>query len=155
MLPPSWQSLVARLFPAFRQKSRTRANRRRQRGPLLERLEERLAPAISYQVPGSTVGNQSFGGPLGMDFDVNQAVVVTQLGVFDSGSDGLQSPLTATLYNRDTMQQLAQVPFAAGNTGTLGAASRFLSLSSPLLLPAGFHGTIVAEGYGAAEPNGN
>src|SRR2546423_1481323 len=67
--------------------------------PHLEQLEDRLAPAIAYQVPGGTLGNQAFGGSLGMDFNVNQPVVVTQLGVFDSGSDGLQLPLTARLYD--------------------------------------------------------
>src|SRR5262249_13649425 len=47
------------------------------------------------------------------------------------------------------------VAFAPGQTGTLVDGSRFLTLASPVVLPAGFHGTIVAEGYGLTEPNGN
>src|SRR5438874_7994619 len=86
--------------------------------PLLERLEDRLAPTVAYQVPGSTLGNQAFGGSLGMDFNVSQPVVVTQLGVFDSGSNGLQSPLAARLYNRDTQAQVTSLSFAPGSTGT-------------------------------------
>ena len=48
------------------------------------------SPAItSYNVPLGTIGNQAFGGSLGLDFDVTQQVYVDQLGVFDSGSNGL------------------------------------------------------------------
>jgi hypothetical protein len=90
-----------------------------------------------------------------MDFDVQHSIVISELGVFDSGSDGLAVPLTARLYNRDTQTQVASLSFAAGQTGTLIDGSRFMPLASPVLLPAGFHGTIVAEGYGPAEPDGN
>jgi hypothetical protein len=119
-------------------------------------LEDRTAPAIAYGVPAGTIGNQAFGGSLGMDFDVNQTITITRVGVFDSGSDGLAVPITAHIYNRDTgTDVIAPIAFAAGNTGTLIGGSRFLDLATPLTLPAGFHGTIVAEGYGASEPNGN
>jgi hypothetical protein len=124
--------------------------------PLLETLEDRtILSTIAYQMPAGTAGNQTFGGPLGMDFDVKQNVVVDELGVFDSGSDGLAVPLTARLYNRDSRTQVASLSFAAGQTGTLIGGSRFLPLATPVILPAGFHGTIVAEGYGIGEPNGN
>jgi hypothetical protein len=124
--------------------------------PSFEVLEDRVVPAtIAYAVPSGTVGSQNFGGPLGMDFDVNQPIAVTELGVFDSGSDGLSVQLGAALYNRDTQALMAQLTFAAGTTGTLIGGSRFLPLSTPLFLPAGFHGTIVAQGYAATEPDGN
>jgi hypothetical protein len=132
--------------------------RRLSRGfrPCLEPLEDRALPStIAYQVPAGTVGQQAFGGPLGMDFDVTQGIVVTRLGVFDSGSDGLALPLTARLYNRDTQTEVADLAFSAGQTGTLVGGSRFLPLPAPVVLPPGFHGSIVAEGYGAAEPDGN
>lgn len=124
--------------------------------PRLEALEGRALPStVAYQVPAGTVGQQDFSGPLGMDFNVAQSIVVTELGVFDSGSDGLAVPLTARLYNRDNQTQVASLPFAAGQTGTLVGGSRFLPLASPVVLPAGFHGTIVAEGYGSGEEDGN
>jgi hypothetical protein len=41
----------------------------RRRRLLVESLEDRSMLAIAYQVPAGTVGNQSFGGALGMDFD--------------------------------------------------------------------------------------
>jgi hypothetical protein len=124
--------------------------------PNVEVLEDRTVPStIAYQVPAGTVGQQAFNGPLGMDFDVHQSIVITDLGVFDSGSDGLAVPLTARLYNRDTQAEITELSFAAGQTGTLIGGSRFLPLPSPVVLPAGFHATIVAEGYGPTEPDGN
>jgi hypothetical protein len=124
--------------------------------PSFEILEDRSLPStVAYAVPAGTVGQQAFGGPLGMDFNVAQSIAITELGVFDSGSDGLAVPLTARLYNRDTQTQVASLSFGAGQTGTLIGGSRFLPLATPVLLPAGFHGTIVAEGYGVGEENGN
>ncbi len=116
----------------------------------------RVGPsAVAYQVPASTVGNQDFGGSLGMDFDVASAIVVTRLGVFDSGSDGLVLPLSARLYNRSTGAPLAVLQFSSESPGDLVEGSRFKDLASPLSLPAGFQGTIAADGYGPGEPNGN
>jgi hypothetical protein len=103
----------------------------------------------AYDVTVST-GNQSYGGPLGMDFDVNQAIVITELGVFDSGQDGLKSAINARIYDRDDpTAPLRSIEFAAGDSaasGTLEGMSRFLPIA-PLVLPAGFHGSIVADGY--------
>jgi hypothetical protein len=114
------------------------------------------SPAItSYNVPLGTIGNQAFGGSLGLDFDVTQQVYVDQLGVFDSGSNGLVANLTARLYNRATQTQIASLTFTPADPGTISGGSRFKRLSTPIILPAGFQGTIVAEGYTAGEPNGN
>lgn len=117
---------------------------------------------IAYNYPvlnGSgqpNLGNQTnWGFPLGMDFDVISPITITDLGVFDSGADGLGYTIVATLYDRDTQIQIAQLSFTAGNTGTLIGSGRFLTLGLPIALAPGFHGTIVAEGYGPAEPNGN
>jgi hypothetical protein len=139
-----------------RQRDRTSSLRSATFKPQFESLEDRVVlSTIAYQVPPNTVGQQGFSGPLGLDFDVKQNVVVDELGVFDSGSDGLAVPLTARLYNRDSQTEVASLTFAAGQTGTLVGGSRLLPLATPVILPAGFHGSIVAEGYGPAEPNGN
>lgn len=114
------------------------------------------ADTIAYLVPSGTAGNQAFGGPLGMDFDVNQPIFVTQLGVFDHGSNGLALPLSASLWDRtNTSAPLEVLPFTPGNPGALTGGSRFQPLASRRLLLPGFRGTIVAEGYGSAELNGN
>jgi hypothetical protein len=108
--------------------------------------------SFNYQVQA---GNQSYSGPLGMDFDVVAPISISSLGVFDSNADGLGRQLTAYIYDRDTQTSVASLIFAVGNTGTLVGGERFLALSTPLVLAAGFHGSVVVEGYGAGELNGN
>lgn len=108
---------------------------------------------VAYNVTAQ-IGNQGWTGPLGMDFDVNSTVRVTALGVFDSGADGLSAPLTVYVYDRDTGLAVATLTFPAGTYSELIGGSRFLKLPSSVTLPAGFHGSIVAEGYGR-ELNGN
>jgi len=112
-------------------------------------------PGIAYLVPAGLVGNQSFGGALGMEFNVEQPVIITQLGAFDSAGDGMQQTVTVRLFERRTGTALATAAFEPGNDGTLVDGSRFLRLAEPLRLPAGFEGMIVASGYGDLEPNGN
>jgi hypothetical protein len=118
---------------------------------------------VAYQVPSGVVGNQTSGGTvsIGMDFNVVTPIRVTQLGVFDSGSDGLIAPLQAAIYDRSSQLLAAPVlSFAAGTgatSGTLNGGSRFLDVT-PIDLPAGFQGTIVVYGYGngtTADANGN
>ena len=110
---------------------------------------------IAYVVPAGTAGNQAFNGSLGMDFNVNNRVTVTKLGCFDDNSDGIQTPISVRLYDRDLLTVLASADFAPGDDGTLTGGSRFKTLTTPLVLPTGFRGTIVAEGYGASERAGN
>ncbi len=90
-----------------------------------------------------------------MDFDVISTVTISQLGVFDSGSNGLSSPINVRIYNRNTQAVVASLAFAAGQSGTLINGSRFMALATPLTLSAGFQGVIEADGYNASELNGN
>lgn len=113
------------------------------------------AQVVAYNVTAGTVGNQNVGGQaMGLDFDVNAPIVVSRLGVFDSGSNGLGRFLTAQMYNRDTQAPVTPLmTFAAGSgaaSGTLIGGSRFLDINALTLL-AGFHGTIVASHYDAVE----
>src|SRR5262245_21068776 len=124
----------------------------------MELLEDRRVLAIAYNVPALTVGNQVFGGSLGMDFDVNQPIVITDLGVFDSSSDGITagSTLNAQLFNRATTATASPIlTFTNGSPGALVGGSLFKPLATPILLPAGFQGTMVDWGHDAFEPNGN
>src|SRR5262245_34395250 len=66
-------------------------------GNMLTRGQDKF---IAYVIPAGTAGNQNFSGTLGMEFDVANAIIVTQLGVFDDNSDGLNLPITARLYDR-------------------------------------------------------
>jgi len=121
-----------------------------------------LADTIAYVVPKGTSGNQNYTGALGMDFDVNSDIVVTQLGVFKgcAGFDDLHAPLQARLYQRDDIDPtnsilMATIDFPIADPGTVMDSSLFKPLPTPITLPAGFTGTIVASGYGNAENNGN
>ncbi len=111
---------------------------------------------MAYLVPAGTAGGQSWGGPLGMAFDVNQQVTVTRLGVFDSASDGLTTTITASLYSRgNTTTPLATLVFSPADEGTLVDGSRFKDLVTPLVLAPGFQGMMVAKGFDGSNMNGN
>ncbi|HEY3840396.1 MAG TPA: LamG-like jellyroll fold domain-containing protein, partial [Bryobacteraceae bacterium] len=117
---------------------------------------------VAYDYPalngtGPNLGNQAWGGALGMDFNVNSPINVLTLGAFDSGHDGLANAITVSLYDRTN--QAAPVASLILNPSDPGLISidsgLYLSLPAPLSLPAGFLGTIVAYGYSTNEPNGN
>src|SRR5688500_11931104 len=105
------------------------------------------AQIVAYRYPAIS-GNQSFGGALGMDFNVNQDIYITALGVFDSGQNGIQNNIDCLIYDRVTQQVVASRFFAPNSQGLGDGSTNFLDLPSPLLLSAGFQGTIVAQGYG-------
>ncbi|OPZ30661.1 MAG: hypothetical protein BWZ02_00638 [Lentisphaerae bacterium ADurb.BinA184] len=110
----------------------------------------------AYEAPAGTVGSQTWGGALGLDFDVQTPVIIGQLGIFDSGGNGLAGTLSARLYDRDDPSApLASLTFSAADAGTLNSAFRFKDLVTPVSLPAGFHGCIVADGFSGSDPNGN
>jgi len=115
-----------------------------------------VAPAgqnIAYLVDVG-FGTQAFGGTLGMDFEIANPVVVTHLGVFDDGGDGLALSITARLWDRgvpDAPVELASLEFTPENAGTLIRGTRFKALPSPIRLDVGLKGTISVENYGAEE----
>lgn len=126
----------------------------------------RVGGLAAYQVNAGTSGNQDYGGSLGMDFVVRQPVVVTELGCFDDGSDGLHATIRVQLWRRNESgtpdvfsddageSVLAAATFAPSDSGSLSGGSRFKSLAAPLTLAPGAY-TIVASGYSATERNGN
>ena len=114
--------------------------------------------AIAYSVNPGTAGNQNAFVSLGMDFDVHRPIRITQFGVFDDLTNTLNQPITARLYDRSTQTQVGLPITFTGADGTVKGGHRFLDLATPIVLPAGFQGTMVAEGYGTGSPterNGN
>ncbi len=113
---------------------------------------------IAYMVDRGTIGGQNFGGALGMDFDVLQPMVISALGVFDSNSDGIDpsSTITTYLYSRsgNSGTVITSLAFSSTSPGVLVEGSRFKPLASPLIISNGSY-TIVASGFGTANPNGN
>ena len=93
-------------------------------------------PLAAYTVPSGTIGNQANSYSFGMSFTIDQAVQLTSLGVFDSGSGSLKRTLTAILYNAVTKTALAQMVFTPSDPGLLveeasTSRSRPRSLCSP------------------------
>ena len=111
---------------------------------------------IAYANNAGNVGSQNYGGSLGLDFFVSQIISVTKLGVFDSGSDGLNRTITAQMWRRSGNggTKLAELVFTPADAGVLVVGDRFKPLPTPLSLTPGDY-TIVAFGYGSGEPNGN
>ena len=111
---------------------------------------------IGWNVPWGTAGNASFAGALGMDFVVDNPITVTRLGIFDHNSDGISSTITARIFDLDNPgPPVAELVFNPGTPGVLLNGSRYQTLSSPLALPHGFRGTIVAVGFNTTDPNGD
>ena len=114
----------------------------------------RAQTIIAYNVPVGAVSDQFIPNPLGMDFDVIQPIVVFSLGVFDSGQNGLTFAHVVDIYDRNTQLAVATVTIPAGTSAQLIGGSRFVNLATPLVLPAGFQGSIVAE-INSTDGNGN
>jgi len=121
------------------------------------------AQVIAVDTPGTKVGNQTFGGSMGLDFTTTTAVQISALGYFDSGNDGVKgNSITVTLYQDNTGGGSGTVIASQTFTGTAGtsanptavSAFRFLNIS-PLNLAPGGNYRIVASGFGALDPNGN
>jgi hypothetical protein len=110
-----------------------------------------------------TTGNQGYSS-VGLEFDVlGSNFRVLELGVYDSGSDGIvgalaPTTLTTVLFDA-TQTPVATMTFTAGDVGMwFDAASNYLfkPLASPLVLTPGRY-TIVSYGFDASnlEHNSN
>src|SRR5438093_13705581 len=99
---------------------------------------------IAYEVPAGTVGNQAIAGlGVGNDFRVIRPITITQLGVFDSRTNGIQGStvLTVQLYERNARSGtlLETLTFDAASPGTRQGGSLFKPLATPLtLLPGAY-----------------
>ena len=131
---------------------------------------EPRVPTVEGELLQRTVtgagGTQAFGGSLGMDFTVNEPILVSALGAFDDESDGFHSTITVQLWLRDdsgTAQDstddlgvliLAQDTFTTIDPGILVGGTRFHPLAERIELAPGNY-TIVARGYSLNERNAN
>lgn len=104
--------------------------------------------AFSYTVP--TIGNQTFAGSLGLDFDVVSPIRITHLLAFDDDADGWSpgTNISVAIYDRDTASLVTSyLGFSATNSGDLVAGSfRSLLLPTPVDLTGGSY-SIVAQGF--------
>jgi hypothetical protein len=111
------------------------------------------AVPVTLHKANTTVGNQAYNS-VGFQFSVNGPdVKVLELGIYDSGSNGIAggSTLTTILFNATTHAQVAQMTFTAGDAGMwFDAASNYLfkPLAAPVDLTPGQY-ALVAYGFDA------
>lgn len=112
------------------------------------------AGTVAYQNP-AVAGNQKYTGSLGMDFNVISSILITDLGAFDGDQNGFAGSITVGIYARaDASHTPLALQTFSGTAGTQIGGDRFITLPFPVLLMAGFQGTVVATGYGT-DANGN
>ena len=123
---------------------------------ILLSASSQLSAAIALTVPAGATFNQQHNGLLGMDFDVTgpDGIIVSRLGAFDSGQDGILGTINVGIVDRTTGLVVGETLSFSGDAGDVVDGSRFLALPTPLVLPNGFQGSITAQGYGQ-EGNGN
>jgi hypothetical protein len=100
-----------------------------------------------------TIGNQSFTGALGMDFNVLSPILVTHLGAFDSAQDGFRGAVQVGIFNRDNQALVGVSATLTGTTQPLLGNSRYADVVD-FVLPQGNY-SIVAVGFSSGDPNGN
>lgn len=115
---------------------------------------------IAYDVPYGTPGNQALDGlVVGNDFRVVNPITISSLGVFSSGTNGIQGSTVLAVQvfersGRSLGMLLETMTFDAANPGTRSGASFFKPLQKPLtLLPGNY--TIAAYGFDTNNPEGN
>ncbi len=113
-------------------------------------------------IANTTIGNQGWGGELGMEFTVNNAsgILVKQLGTFDhlgngiNGTVGPNNGIRVAIFNKATQTIVAGLDaIVTGNADTYTGNHRMKNIT-PVLLPPGNY-AVVAIGYNSNEPNGN
>ena len=126
-----------------------------------------FSSTVAYEQALQITGNQDWFGALGMDFQVLQSIVVTQIGVFSKNAYGQEfaSPgtnLNATIFSttgfsatNGTIVAGTEVSFQAATETTYSVTQNWIFQSiTPVVLLPGYY-TIVAQGYNASDRNGN
>jgi hypothetical protein len=107
---------------------------------------------------------QAYGGSLGMNFTVNSAIVVDQMGVFNAAANGVISGnLQVALFEQNPDSSWSLVPgtyadFTPSNSGTPdlvndGPYDLYQAIAPVLLQPGDY--AVVAVGFDSADPDGN
>ena len=99
-------------------------------------------------------GNQPWTGRLGSFFTVNNAITITELGVFDSGQNGISGSITVGIIKVSDASIVVPPVVVSGSDGYLSNAFRMIDVPD-VVLPAGSQYAIVAVGFSNSEKNGN
>lgn len=98
------------------------------------------------------VGNDSWFGSLGMNFDVLSSINVTHLGAFDSLQNGFSSEIKVGVFDRNTKTLVTEVAFFNGTNNVLIGQSRFVDIVDVELGIGNY--LIVAQGFNETDRNG-
>src|SRR5215475_8287962 len=74
-------------------------------------VDDELYKFTAYMDP-AYVGNQIFVGSLGQDFHVNSPITVYDLGVFDSGQNGIAGTLMVAIFSSNGSQVTPTLTFS-------------------------------------------
>lgn len=108
--------------------------------------------AITFTLDGTST--QGYDGNLGIDFNVNSAITLTQLGAYNDTGQAFITPKTVQIWNRNLPDTpLFQITIQPGQ-GTLLDGVRFVDIPA-LTLPIGFQGTLSAYGFNNTDRNYN
>lgn len=99
------------------------------------------------------IGNQTWTEALGMDFDVITPITVTQLGAFDSSQDGFGADVAVGIFDRGSGTLVGVSALLSGVLNPVVGYQRFADIAD-FNLGIGQY-SIVAVGFGVANPNGN
>ncbi len=120
------------------------------------------AVMIAYD-NGAVAPNQAFNGALGLDFDVNSAIQITSLGVFNSGVlanlDGVTGAgVQVGIYDRATGTLVGSLLSLNSSSAVTQVNGNAFQAITPIILAAGFQGSVVAfnvlnyNSFGAPNP---
>ena len=94
------------------------------------------ADTIAFSTSGGSFGvNSDFDATFGYAFTLSSPVLVTQLGLWDQGNNGLNASHVVTIWT-STGTLMAQTTIPSGTGATLMDGFRYVSITS-VLLPAG------------------
>jgi hypothetical protein len=117
-------------------------------------LSATVAYADSYtfvSIPAGTQGAEPSSSPgpyaVGLEFSVNAPITVTALGVLDDSSGQFPTAVQVAIYNSLGGLVTPILTFNAASHGTPQGGADFMTLQTPITLPAGFVGWIFASGY--------
>ena len=109
------------------------------------------AATAVYNTPNTTLGNQKWGGTLGLDFTVNAPVTVTALGAF-AGTANLFANINVVIFDANGVAVSPTVDFA-GTANPAGDAYLFKSIT-PFTLSVGSY-QLASWGYVTGNGNYN
>ena len=107
------------------------------------------ADTIALSFTGGIQNNTSNNITRGWAFSLSGGVILTNLGLWDFGNDGLLNSYLVTVWD-STGTQVAQATVPIGTAGTLDQGFRYVALNNPVFLPAGNY-TIGAFYFGPPE----